>query len=188
MGQRGPRPLPHNVLALRGGTAYLQKRESEGAIQPDIEIPTCPRYLLPEARREWRRISPVLKDLGLISKLDRAALSLYCEEWAWLVFHEEALQRDVKLAAERQAAFFANPANKGAPWTGGDGCMVSTPNGALIYNVHWIARNKHALYVDKFLGNFGMSPSSRGRVSASSSQQLPLPGMEAPAGNGFHSL
>lgn len=189
MGQRGPRTLPANVLALRGGSAYLQKRLAEegGAVQPDIAIPGCPKHLLPEAHKEWKRIGPELEVLGLISRIDRAALALYCQEYAWWVWHELALQRDVKICAEKQAAFLADPANKDVPWVGGDGFMLPTPNGSWAYNPHWVARNKHALYVDKFLASFGMSPSARGRVTASTNQ-LPLPGMDEKSKEGFNAL
>ena len=188
MGKRGPRPLPANVLALRGGSAYLQKREAEGAIQPDIELPDCPRHLLPQARKEWKRIGPELERLGLVSRIDRAALALYCQEYAWWVWQDEALQRDLERVAEKRAAFDADPANLNEPWTGGDGFMLPTPNGSWTYNPHWVARNKHALLLDRFLASFGMSPSARGRVTASANQ-LPLPGMDPKqAKEGFNAL
>ena len=102
MGNRGPKSLPANVLALRGSTAYLQKRESEGAIKPEVEIPGCPRHLLAEARKEWKRSSAELETLGLISRIDRTALALDCQEYAWWVWHEEGLQRAIKLRRKRQ--------------------------------------------------------------------------------------
>lgn len=180
MGARGPKPLPANVLALRGNSAYLQQRESNGAINPEIEIPGCPRHLLAEARKEWKRISPELEQLGIISRIDRTALAMYCQEYAWWVWHEEALQRAIKLSAEKAAAFVADPANEGKEWTGGDGFMLPTVNGNWAYSPHWVARNKHSAQLDRFLANFGMSPSARGRVQASA-QQLTLP---FGAGNG----
>lgn len=189
MGQRGPKPLPANVLALRGGSAYLQKRESEGAIKPEIEIPGCPKHLLPEARKEWKRIGHELQLLGLVSRIDRTALALYAQEYAWLVWHEMALQRDVRLAAEKYAAWLADPENEGKAYTGGDGFMLPTPNGNWTYNPHWVARNKHALLVERFLTNFGMSPSARGRVTASDLQlKLPFGDTGAAPAGGFNAL
>lgn len=187
MGQRGPKPLPANVLALRGSQKYLHKREGESAaIQPEVAIPGCPPHLLKEARKEWRRITPELEMLGIVSRIDRTALALYCQEYAWWVWHDTALQRDLRLAEERRAAFEADPTHAEQPWTGGDGFMLPTPNGGWAYNPHWVARNKHALLLDKFLASFGLSPSARGRVTASD-RQIPLPGMEMPTG-GFNAL
>ncbi|MEO8101346.1 MAG: phage terminase small subunit P27 family [Betaproteobacteria bacterium] len=176
------------MLRLRGNTSYLTKREAaSGAIEPEIEIPGCPRHLLPEAKKEWKRIGVELETLGLVSRIDRTALSLYCQEYAWWVWQDEALQRDIQLAEAKHAVFLAEPANKDLPWLGGDGFTLATPNGGWAYNPHWVARNKHALQCDRFLANFGMSPSARGRVTASHRQlELPL-GDDKPVG-GFHAL
>ncbi len=96
-----------------------------------------------------------------------------------MTWHELALQRAIKLAEAAQAAFDVKEAERvGAAqargemyvakaYPGGNGFMLSTPNGSFTYNPHWVARNKHAASVDKFLASFGMSPSSRGRVSPS---------------------
>jgi P27 family predicted phage terminase small subunit len=188
MGKRGPKPLPKNVLALRGGTKYLQKRgHDDGLVKLDIEIPHCPRHLLKEARKEWKRIAPELEALGLISRIDRAALALYCQEYAWWVWHDEALQRDINAMAEKQVTFEADEANGGKEFPGRNGFMLPTVNGNWQYNPHWVARNKHATQLDRFLGSFGMSPSARGRVTPST-RQLPLPGVDDPSKGGFKDL
>lgn len=192
MGARGPKPLPANVLALRGSWR-AGEREEQQQVQPDIEIPDCPRHLLPEARKFWRRLTPELEKLGLISKIDQAALALACQEWAWWVWHEQALQRDIESVATKRAAFEAREEAKRAAaaaagteyqvqeWVGGDGFSIPTANGHATYNTHWVARNRHVLLLDKFLASFGMSPSSRGRVTPSSKQMV-LPGIEPKEG------
>ena len=201
MGYRGPKPLPANVHLLRGNASKKRLDELQDGVNPDVEIPDCPKHLLPEARKFWRRLTPELEKLGLVAKIDQAALALVCQEWAWLVWHETLLQRDIKLVGERQAVFEAaeeakresaeerGEAYAPVPWTGGDGFMLPTPNGSFTYSPHWVARNKHTVYLDKLLASFGMSPSSRGRVTPSS-RQMQLPGMEgdgAPKG-GFESM
>ena len=197
MGTRGPKPLPANVHLLRGNASKKSAAELAGTIQPEIEIPGCPKHLLPEAKKEWRRIAPELQSLGLISKLDRTALALYCQAYAWLVWHEQLLQRDIQLAERkaaehdaRESALAEEAAARGEtydpkPWAGGNGFMLPTPNGAWSYSPHWVARNKHAQEVDKFLASFGMSPSSRGRVSPSTNQ-LSLFGSDKPAEGSFN--
>lgn len=182
MGTRGPKPLPANVHRLHGNPSKKSLADLTDALQPEVEIPSLPKHLLPEAKKEWKRIASELLRYGVVSKLDRAALSLYVQEWAWLVWHEMALQRDIKTAEARCAAFEAKENAKVAAaaergevyealgYPGGDGFMLPTPNGSYSYNPHWVARNKHAAAVDKFQASFGMSPSSRGRVSPSSRQ------------------
>lgn len=197
MGARGPKPLPANVHRLRNNPSKKPLHELTGVIEPEVEIPNCPKHLLPEAKKEWRRIGPELEKLGLVSKIDRPALALYCQAWAWLVWHENLLQRDINLVAAKQAEHDSRELERSAKaaeagetyvplaWTGGDGFMLPTPNGSFTYNPHWVARNKHAAEVDKFLASFGMSPSSRGRVTPSSNQMSLFPQGEAAKGT-FH--
>lgn len=179
MGQRGPKPLPKNVHMLRGNASKRPLSDLTDSVEPDVEIPGCPKHLLPEAKKEWKRIAPELEGLGLVSKIDRTALALYCQEYAWWVWHDTALQRAIKLADQAQKDAEA----KGQVYDGGDGFTQRTPNGHLAYNPHWVARNKAAQAMDKFLASFGMSPSSRGRVTASS-RQPSLPGFEPKDGFG----
>ena len=176
---RGPKPLPSNVHRLRGNPSKKPLGQLSDHVEPEIEIPGCPKHLLPEARKEWKRITPLLQELGLIAKIDRTALALYCQEYAWWVWHDSRLQAAVELAEKQRAEVEA----KGQAWTGGDGFTVPTPNGHMAYNPHWVARNKAGLALDKYLAAFGMSPSSRGRVTPSNKQPY-LPGMEPAAGFG----
>jgi hypothetical protein len=70
-------------------------------------------------------------------------------------------------------------------YTGPVGFMLPTPNDGTTYNPHWCARNRHAAGLDKFLTSFGLSPSSRGRVSPG-----PLQGdlFAEPSATGWNSL
>lgn len=190
MGTRGPKPLPANVHLLRGNASKLPAHALGASVEPAIEIPGIPKHLMPEARKFWRRLTPELEALGLISKIDQAALALVCQEWAWLVWNEQQLQRAIARAeakraaweARRDAALAAGDSwDEGDEYTGPDGLTIAGPNGGLTYNPNWVARNRHATQLDRFLASFGMSPSSRGRVTPSS-RQLDLPGIEPKEG------
>lgn len=197
MGQRGPKPWPKNVHMLRGNASKLSPGQMRDAFEPEIEIPSCPNFLLPEARKEWKRITPLLRANGMISQVDRSALTLYAQEWAWYVWSDKLFQRDVNRAAENRAAHERAEESKRIEaetrgtayavqsWTGGDGVSIPTVNGNSTYNPNWVARGKHAAAVDKYLASFGLSPSSRGRVTPSNRQPY-LPGLE-PTG-GFDAL
>ena len=173
--------LPKNVHLLRGNPSKLSAAALQAGVQAEIEVPGCPRHLLPEARKEWRRITPELVKLGLIARIDRAALSLYCQAWARWVWAEDQMQRAQALAAQKQAAAEA----AGAIWAGGDGVVVPTPNGHFTYSPHWVVANKAMQQVHIFQTAFGLSPSSRGRVTPSSAQPE-LPGI--PPREGFGRL
>jgi P27 family predicted phage terminase small subunit len=189
--------IPANVHLLRGNPGHKSMADLTDDVRPETELPGLPPHLLPEARKEWRRIAPELMRYGLVSHLDRAALGLYCQEYAWWVWHENALQADIADAvalrkahdlAERKKAVDAQARGEVyvlQKYIGADGFMRSTPNGGEMYNPHWCARNRHAAALDKFLTSFGLSPSSRGRVSPG-----PMQGdlFAVPAESGWNSL
>jgi P27 family predicted phage terminase small subunit len=172
----GPKAKPNNIHYLNGNPSKKPLSHLMDSFQPEVEIPGCPAHLLPEAKKEWRRITAELIRYGLISKLDRAALSLYVQSWAELVYAEKMLKRNMeRAAAKREAAEAA-----GNEYTGGDGMTEVTTNGNIIYSPYWVIANKARHNVDKFLSNFGMSPSSRSRVTPSNHLQQSLFDEEAP--------
>lgn len=167
MGLRGPKPTPDNVHWLKGNPSKKPLNSLMDTLQPEVEIPGCPPHLLPEAKKEWRRISEELQRYGLISKLDRAALCLYVQSWAELVYAEKMLKRNMERAAAKMAA----AEKEGKEYFGGDGMTEVTTNGNIIYSPYWVIANKARHNVDKFLSNFGMSPSARSRVTPSNHLQ-----------------
>ena len=166
----GRRALPANVHMLRGNPSKKPVADLVDGLQPEVEIPGCPKHLLPEARKEWRRITPELERYGLVSKLDRSALSLYCQAWARWVWAEEQLARSMAIAEQQRA----EAAARGEEWKGGDGMTVPTPTGHMSYSPHWVIANKAAQQVREFLAAFGLSPETRGKVSTSSLRQCEL--------------
>lgn len=167
MGQRGPKPLPANVHLLRGNASKKSLDALFDEFKPEVEIPDCPAWVWPEAKKEWRRVTRELERYGLISKLDRAALVLYCQAWGRLVWAEKMMAAAMKRAADGEAAALA----EGKEWKGGDGIMVPSPNGNLVYSHHWVVSRRSGEDVSKYLQAFGLSPSSRGRVSTSDNRQ-----------------
>lgn len=84
MGRRGPAPTPTPLRALRGNPQHRPLNESEPR-PPAEKPPACPSWLSKEARAEWRRVVPALHKLGLLAKVDRATIALYCDQWALYV-------------------------------------------------------------------------------------------------------
>lgn len=167
MGQRGPASLPGNVHLLRGNPSKKPLGSLFEEFRPEIEIPDCPSWIWPEAKKEWKRITPVLEKYGLISKLDRAALSLYCQAWGEYVWAKKQLARAMKLAEDGRSKALA----AGEGWKGGDGFMIPTPNGSFTYSPYWVAAKNAGTEVNRYLAAFGLSPSSRARVSTSDNRQ-----------------
>jgi P27 family predicted phage terminase small subunit len=170
MGQRGPQPKP-TVLKLIAGNPGKRPLNMADGVNPEVAIPDAPRHLNKEARKEWKRVSAELFELGLISRLDRAALALYCQAWGQLVLLEESLNRKMAMEAERE---------------GGDptrALYFVTDKGYEGQRVMVQMINTLRQQVAAFLKAFGMDPSSRSRVTQSNNTgQHSLPGMEEPQG------
>lgn len=159
--------MPANVHMLRGNASKKPLAALLDEFQPEVEIPDTPSWIWPEAKKEWKRIAIELERYGLISKLDRAALVLYCQAWAKMVWAEKMLSRAMKKAEEERAAAEA----KGEEYLGGDGIMVRTANGNFTYSHYWVAGNKAQEQVKRYLDLFGLSPSARTKVTQSENRQ-----------------
>lgn len=171
MGQRGPQPKP-TVLKLIQGNPGKRPIDLSGEVMPEVGVPDIPRHLNKEARKEWKRITVELQQLGLISKLDRAALALYCQAWGQMVLLEESLNADVELEMQR-----GGDISHAMSFTTAKGYQGQAVKVQLINNLRE--------QVNRYLAAFGLSPSSRGRVKASNNTgQASLPGMDQPQGWG----
>lgn len=163
----GPKPLPSNVHQLRGNPSKKPLGAILDEFRPEVEIPSVPSWIWPEAKKEWNRISTELEKYGLVSKLDRAALTLYCQSWARMVWAEKMLNRamaDAELARKAAEA-------EGRVYDGGDGIMVKTAGGNFTYSHHWVVGGRAAAEVKRCLDLFGLSPSARSRVVTSDNRQ-----------------
>ena len=168
MGSRGPKPLPANVHMLRGNPSNKPLASLlDDVVRPDVAIPKCP-VRSAAFRKEWKRISSHLAQLGLVSELDRAMLTGYCTAWA-----------DLEWAEERIAALNADDP------TGERGRVDATPSGYKQIGVLMQIRNRALADLKTFAAEFGMSPAARSRVTPSD-PQLSLPGVSAkPAEGGW---
>lgn len=167
MGMRGPKPLPGNVHLLRGNPSKKPLGQLLDEFQPEVEIPDFPSWIWPEAKKEWKRIAAELEHYGLISKLDRAALVLYCQAWAKMVWAERQLARAMKQSEEARIA----AESRGEVYEGGDGIMVRTAGGNFTYSHYWVAGNKASQQVKSYLDLFGLSPAARTKVTQSENRQ-----------------
>ena len=135
---RGRKPTPTSLRVLRGNPGHRPLPENEPPVR--IEIPRCPRELSPTAKKEWRRITPELARLGLLTRIDRAALAMYCDHYGRWLEAIAALQKY--------------------------GVVIKSPSGFLMQSPYVAIANKAGEQVRLLLSEFGMSPSSRTRVHA----------------------
>ncbi len=170
MGLRGPQPKPESLKVLQGNFRRPAARDLADGVNPEIAIPTPPKYLTDEARKIWKRDAAALFDVGLISRLDIEQFGAYCQAAAHLHLVERSLNARMAVLAERNV----DPVKA---------FIASTPNGYEVQSVHVQLLNSLRDQVKKFGDAFGLSPSARSRVAASNNMgQQDLPGMEKPAG------
>jgi len=164
----GPKPLPTNVHLLRGNASKKPLASLlDDVVRPEVEIPEPPAHLEGEALSEWKRITPFLQQLGLISQIDRAALAGYCDTWGEYVWACEQIKSQ---NAQDQSG------QRGRVW--------DTPSGYKQISVLQQIRNRALDQMKSFLAMFGMSPADRSRVTQSD-PQMGLPGVEQPQTAGW---
>lgn len=137
----GPKPKPMELRALEGNPS---KRPLKETIKPAIGYLPCPAFLLPSARREWKRIVPELEVLGLLTKIDRAALAQYCQAWGRWSDAEKTVKEK--------------------------GVLYKTQNGNVIQSPMLAVANRAYDQLRLMLAEFGMTPSARARLGTASTQ------------------
>lgn len=77
MARDGRRPRPTHLKAIEGNPGKRPLNEAEPKAPPGR--PIAPPNLSDDAKKEWQYIVPKLDELGLLHKLDRRNLVIYCE-------------------------------------------------------------------------------------------------------------
>ncbi len=130
------------VLKVLQGTAR-KDRENKDEVKPNLNIPEPPDHLSKLALIEWGRISSFLYKLGLLSDIDMASLAAYCQSFGrWS-------EAETELAE--------------------NGLTIKTTNGNVIQNPLVGIANQAMEHMRKHLIEFGMTPSSRAKVSVKDS-------------------
>jgi P27 family predicted phage terminase small subunit len=142
--------MPDNVRMLTGNRGKRSAGNNAGVVSPAIEIPDCPTHLSAEAKKEWKRVAPVLLKIRIITQLDRAALAAYCQAYARWV---EAEQRIKEL----------NDAGK-KNGTKGAGLYDLTPNGFKQMSVWLQISNRATEQMHRWIAEFGMTPANRVKI------------------------
>ena len=98
MGARGRIPQSADVLYLRGNPNH---RKPKKTLRARPGAPNPPTWLSTEAKAEWRRVVPLIDELGILGQADRAVLSLYVDAWARWVDVARRLDREELVRRER---------------------------------------------------------------------------------------
>lgn len=91
MGRRGPPPKPTALKRLSGSwRADINQDEP----QPPEGIPLPPDFLSEQALLYWKRLVPMLDEMGLLTKADGDALAMYCQSLARLAECEKIINEE----------------------------------------------------------------------------------------------
>lgn len=140
----GRKPLPTKMKVLRGGRrTYHYNVTPKGEPMPKQykKKPSVPAEIKDNkvARNEWIRVAGELNEIGLLIKIERAALMAYCVCYAtWI----DAVQQVQK-----------------------HGALVKAQNGFPMQSPYLVIANKAQAEMRKWMVESGMTASSRSRIS-----------------------
>lgn len=137
MGARGPVPKPTKLKLIEGNPGKRPLNQNEP--KPEPIAPDPPKWLTGEAKKEWLRVAPELEKLGLLTRVDMAALAGYCQAYATWVKAEKILKKE--------------------------GLTFTTPNGYIQQRPEVSIAQKSLQIVRGFCAEFGLTPSARSRMS-----------------------
>jgi P27 family predicted phage terminase small subunit len=140
-----PHPIPTRLKILRGnpGCRPLNPREPKS----DKPLPKAPEYLTPPQRKAWQKFAAALRASKIACSLDATALELLCSAYAGYLD-----------AAGRVA-------QAGAVWIAKTKAKDDSEFPAFAYSPYYNVMNREWKKVAEMLREFGMTPSSRTKVT-----------------------
>ena len=149
-GKSGRKPKPKAAKML-AGTLRIDRVQMESAAGLPLltGVPYCPAHIRGESRREWRRVSRLLIQMGVLTQAHIPALELYCTLYGrW---------KDAE----------ARIAKEGLTSMGG-------VHGTVPVASPYVRISDDAMrQVRLWLGEFGLTPSSQSKVAKAESAAAP---------------
>ena len=142
---RGRKPEPTILRVLKGNPQKRPLPVNEPTPAPVAASHPPPEWLDDAAKAEWRRIAPMLARNGLLTEMDLDALTAYCH--AWCVWKD----------ANAKIRQF--------------GIVIKSQNGFPMQSPYLPIANKAMVTMKGFMLEFGMTPSSRSRVTRTEEDQ-----------------
>ena len=153
---KGPPRTPTKLKLLRGTLKAGTTAANE--VQPAISLPECPSHLGEIAKAEYDRVGKELYTLGLLTKLDKALLAGYAEAYAdWVDASGRCVGpngKDLKVLKTGEKLTYDAAGN-----------IIERSGGNYFENPYYSIKKRSAEQMHKFGTEFGLSPSSRARLS-----------------------
>lgn len=138
MAVRGRKPTPTAIKELEGNPGKRKLNEREP--RPVRKAPSCPRWLEPEARKEWKRLAKKMETLGILTEIDMGVFAGYCQAYARWKEAEEFISRH--------------------------GTIVKTPSGYWQQVPQVSIAQTYLKIMQRSAEQFGLTPSARSRIVA----------------------
>lgn len=136
---KGRKPKPTKLHILDGNPSKIDLDEKiEKEPKPIPIAPECPEWLNDLAKKIWNKFYPELEMLGLLTIIDEMAFAGLCQNYAIYIEAEKFLKKNGRVMRTRRGAVKTRP-------------EVYIANNALNF-------------VKSFAIEFGLTPSSRGRI------------------------
>ena len=152
MGKRGPAPKPTNLKILQGNPSKRPLNEKEPNFECSEEILNPPPFLSRYAKKEWKRIVPLLKRNGVITDADINTLAAYCQSYHRWVEAEKEIRKH--------------------------GLVAYTDKGNVIQRPEVGVANKAMEQMVRYAKEFGLTPSSRTSLHADNPEEQEDPFMQ----------
>jgi P27 family predicted phage terminase small subunit len=139
------RPRKSDELhALHGTKPHKSAAKTVGSLPADE--PEMPKHLTAEARKEWKRLLPLLLERGSLTPGDSAALALYAETFSrWLLAKRDVEENGLTITSTVLDSSGQPVSNR-----------KINPSLRIVENCERSLRN--------FLREFGLTPATRERV------------------------
>jgi P27 family predicted phage terminase small subunit len=138
MGYRGPIPKPSAIARAEGNPGKRCLNDSEP--QPRATTPRCPDHLDAQAKKEWKRLIPILRRMKVLTEADGMTLANLCQAWSTLVKAQEKLTEV--------------------------GILYKSPSGYVQQSPLFSMVNQCIDIVTKLSREFGLTPAARSRMVA----------------------
>ena len=143
MGLRGPPPKPRALVVLEGNPGKRPLNPFEP--QPRVKRPKCPAHLDDAAKREWRRLVPILERMRVLTEADEIPLANLCMQYATLVKAQQLLGKSGLLFKTKSGYVQQSP-------------LVGIVSGCVEQ-------------INKLCREFGLTPASRTRIQVAPEQE-----------------
>ena len=140
MSYSGPPPKPTVIRKAEGNPGKRPYNDREP--QPDVVRPPMPRRLDKVARKEWKRLCPLLERMRVLTEADGIALANLCFDVSVLQQAQESLAKTGLLSK-----------------TARTGMIHQSP----LLNIIAVTTDR----VTRGLREFGLTPASRSRITVS---------------------